>query len=414
MLKVFYLFFVIAISFGGNFHLGIVTPRQIAAVFMTLICAIHFSVIKNYINKYVFLYLFYLLFVAISSYYDNSIDKFLRNLVAQNFVAIACYGSIIYYYHKTHSFNVILYCLLFCGIINMVVCLLQYVGNPVGFQLGYMFIGADEVMANRHMEQLMDGTGSGYLLGMRGDAVHNGYFQMIMPFLLTYTYLRCSKKNMIYKAVFYILLLFLFVTILLIQERSCILFSLGVYGIFVYKNFKKVSSERKIATVFLIAIFALILYSYVYEIIDSYLQNSRFENRDDNLREALLNNTLTYIENNPLLGGMASFMRKTGFPPHNIFLNAFVEAGIFGFILSIIIYVGQLKTTKKIIGQPQTEMIAYTFIAYSLNSLLHNDSILSGDAIAWMLWGMIFAIYKKTLNRNIANNKTFKDNIYFQ
>lgn len=400
LLKPLYFIIIIAISFGGNYHIGDTTPRQIVAVLMFVLCLLNFNTIKSYYNRIVGLYAIYLFFVFISAYYDDSQSVFVRNLAAQHLVALTSYGAVAYYYTRFKSFDAIIVAFLFCGIINMAVCFLQYFGNPLGFQLGLLFIDENEISANRHMEKLMEGTGS-YLLGMRGDAVHNGYFQMIMPFFLVYIhykYILFAKASFIRDLIYYCFLTMLFVVVLLIQERSCILFCLGSYIFYLLFRFASLSVSKRILVGILTG-FVLICGLYLLlPLISEYIGKSRFVDHDNSIREYLFSNTLNFISEHPFLGGMSSFVRMNGFPPHNIFLNAFVEAGICGFILSLCIYIKQMKTSFKLNNARRVSLIAFAFIAYMLNSLLHNDSILSGDVVAWILWAMVFSLSKNKID----------------
>lgn len=62
----------------------------------------------------------------------------------------------------------------------------------------------------------------------------------------------------------------------------------------------------------------------------------------------------------------------------------------------------QIKIALSITRNNRSILICYTFLAYTLNSQLHNDSILTGDAIVWMLWGMVLAIY---MNQKLESNE---------
>lgn len=396
--KVFYMAFIVAISFGGNYHIGVTTPRQIFAVLMFILCLINYNAIKPFLKNILGAYVLYLFFVFLSAYNDNSVDSFIRNLIAQHFVALVCYGAITYYFVRFRAFDTIVLAFLICGVANMAVSFLQYFGHPLGFLLGGLFIDTNELMANRHMEMLMDGTGS-YLLGMKGDAVHNGYFQMFMPFLMTYVHEKnifFNKTNVFRNLFYYTLLALLFICILLIQERSCILFSLFTYMVFLYFKFKHFDISKKVLICAFGFIFLFFCVYLMWPVISEYIDNSRFVGRDDDLRENLLMGTFKYISENVLLGGMSSFVRQYDFPPHNIFLNAFVEAGICGFFLSIFIYFKQMKMAFSLAKIRVETLICYAFIAYMLNSMLHNDSILTGDVIVWILWGMVYSTYKTT------------------
>lgn len=396
ILRLIYIIFIVSISFGGNYHIGPTTPRQIMAIVMFIICINNYKSIKPYFNKYIGLYILYLLFVSISAINDNSFHSVFRTLIAQHFVALVCYSAVVLYYIKFHDFKLLLKTLLVCGIVNGVVCMLQYMGNSIGMDIGYLFIDAEELQANRHMEQLIDGSGSGYLLGMRGDAVHNGYFQMIMPFILTYFYKIEQSISLLKSFLYYMLLAFLFAVILLIQERSCIIFTLFVFALYFYNSFRLANGNHKARYILMLVVGFVCIAFWGMPLLNEYLSQSRFASSEPNLRLILFNNALAYISDNLFLGGMATFTRLYEFPPHNIILNSFIEAGIFGFIIGSYIYIKQIKIALSV-----DNVVIYVFLVYTLNALLHNDSVLSGDAIAWILWGIIISIYNNQNNESI-------------
>lgn len=220
---------------------------------------------------------------------------------------------------------------------------------------------------------------------------------MIMPFLLIYVHNKfrlAGKNGIISKILFVILLTLLIVVVLLIEERSCILFMLFIFVFYLLKLYKSFSARKK-SVVFIVLFFGIVvLFSYIMPVLSDYLLNSRFADSDDSLRSSLLAKSFSFIKENLLLGGMKSFLKIAGYPPHNIFLNSFVEAGVFGFVISLIIYFSQISLGLKLTNISNHMLLGYAFLAYTLNSLFHNDSILSGDVLAWLLWAMIFSLYK--------------------
>ena len=397
LLKLIYFLLTFAISFGGTIRFGGITPRQAMAVIMFIICIINYNIIKPYFRSYLPLYLSYLCLAFLSACVDGFAANFTKNLISQHFVAMVCCASMFVYYKKEGNFKVIINGLLLCGIINAIVCLLQYVGNPLGVGIGYLFIGEDDLQANRHMEQLIDGTGSGYLLGMRSDAVHNGYFMMIMPFLLIQFFKQLNNSN--HKLIKGILLLtsmiLLFAVILLIQERSCILISALVFMLYLWRSYKAGSKAKKLQFVLVSFVAICLLLYLVLPSFLEYISESRFSTSDGGVRKLLLRGCIEFIPSNLLLGGWQSFIAKYDFPPHNLFLNACVEAGLFGFVIASVLYIKQIRIALTIPHNNNNCSICLAFLAYTLNSQLHNDSILTGDAIVWLLWGMVLSIYKE-------------------
>lgn len=392
--KLLYILFIISISFGGNLHIVGTTPRQVAAVVMLLLCILNFRIIRPYLKCFFKLYIAYLVIALILAYLDDYAVAFGKTLLSQHLVAMASMGAIIVYYNKYKSFDLIIWTFVFCGLANAIVCILQYLVNPIGLAIGYIFIGQEEGQAVRHMEQLSDGSGSGYLLGMRGDAVHNGYFQMIMPFLLTHLYRKYDwSKSFILKSAYYLVLALFFIVILLIQERSCILIAVCVFLLYLKNAFTLLNSSKKAKYILSGLIMLCIVSYFAIPYFEEYLLDSRFMAEDSGLRSGLLVACADFIPQHLFLGGWNTFCTKYVFPPHNIFLNSLIEAGIFGFFIALVLYFRQLKMSWSIPKLDENILIIYAFIAYTLNSQLHNDSILTGDVIVWTLWGIVMCVY---------------------
>lgn len=386
-----YILFVIALSFGGNLHYGFLTPRQIVAVFMFFITLRNLNFLKPYYKTFFLLYSAYLFILFWASFFDGTLNNYCRSFISQHMVAMVSFGSFIVYYAKKRTFVPIFITFIVCGFLNSIVCLLQYSGNPLGFTIGSLFISETDVMANNHMEHLMEGTGT-YLLGMKGDAVHNGEFMMMMPFLLAYVrdkYKEAKQFNAIGNILYYCLLCLFFITILLIQERSCILLSIFFYILYLWKTLSKISISKKMLLAIILPFILLLGYLYVEPYILDYIVNSRFESQDNSTRKKLLHNSLEFIGNHFFMGSMNQFLRENSFRPHNILLNAFVETGFFGFIMALILYFKQIRSACKLALLKDTSVIVFAFITCTSNSLFHNDSILTGDVYIWVLWGCL-------------------------
>ena len=227
--------------------------------------------------------------------------------------------------------------------------------------------------------------------------MHNGYFMMIMPFLLIQFFKQLNNSN--HKLIKGILLLtsmiLLFAVILLIQERSCILISALVFMLYLWRSYKAGSKAKKLQFVLVSFVAICLLLYLVLPSFLEYISESRFSTSDGGVRKLLLRGCIEFIPSNLLLGGWQSFIAKYDFPPHNLFLNACVEAGLFGFVIASVLYIKQIRIALTIPHNNNNCSICLAFLAYTLNSQLHNDSILTGDAIVWLLWGMVLSIYKE-------------------
>ena len=100
-------------------------------------------------------------------------------------------------------------------------------------------------------------------------------------------------------------------------------------------------------------------------------------------------------------------------PPHNIIFNAFVYGGIISFITICYILKLQFTTFCVIFQNIQLRNnIFFTtsicaLVAFTINGFFHNQSIVTGELMPWILWSIIYSIYhmhvcdiqKTTLNK---------------
>lgn len=407
-INLLYGLFVISLSFGGSFYIFGVTPRQVSAIIMLLISVFNARELRPYYRQFFGVYAFYLVLSFLSAMHDGSIQVYIRSLLSQHIVAMVSLGAFIVYYQKKKTFTPVITMFVICGVINSFVCLLQYVGNPIGYAAGLLFVDELNYAANNHMNLIMNGEAV-YLLGLKGDAVHNGYFQMIMPFFLIQLHSEYRRKHtgsIVEQFCFTSVLCIFVLTIFLIQERSCILFSILILLVYLRNYSKRLRICEKSGLIKWIFIIGLLIIIYLLPRFRDYLENSRFETQDNSLRIELFNSTILFIRENFWFGGMSSFVSQYDFPPHNILLNAFVDAGIVGFILVSILYFKQIIVAYSLIRLKDASLIACAFLAYTLNSLLHNDSIITGDAVVWILWGMVLCVMRsvKDINNYTGDN----------
>ena len=73
----------------------------------------------------------------------------------------------------------------------------------------------------------------------------------------------------------------------------------------------------------------------------------------------------------------------------------------------------QAKISTYLLKRKANLLITLAFIAYTLNGFFHNPAIVTGDAMVWILWGMVVYSYKsykiktngkKRLSFNIRNH----------
>ena len=69
-----------------------------------------------------------------------------------------------------------------------------------------------------------------------------------------------------------------------------------------------------------------------------------------------------------------------------MFKNQYVDKDVLN---SLLVVKGSTNNDNEI------SAISLSFVAFSLNALLHNNSIVTGDAFVWLLWGFLMYSYSK-------------------
>lgn len=398
MFKLLYILFFVACILGGSKYIGgIISFRQLMSVYMLCYCLYNYKSLYRTISKYIILYIAFVLSWIFSSTLEGSIDKCFRTLIAQHLVSLIGYFATILLYRKQQSLDVLFKTILTVGILNSFVCLLQYIGNPIGIGIGLFFVDAGDESIIGQFEMLASGENKGgYLFGLFGNAVNNGYFSMILPLVPFYFFL---KKNGTLIPVLLCSLFFL-VVLFLIQQRSCFIFSVLMLVIILFKN-RIISAKRLL---YLIIFMSIPIIYFSIELLNSdVVQNSRLVSHTEESRSSIYSLALSFIGENMMFGGLEKFRGLAHFSPHNIFLNGFIYGGFFGGIIIFALYISQLIFSFSQLKFKKRSVVAAIFITLSLNALLHNNSILTGDVLVWIMWGAVFCISKDYNNYSKKN-----------
>ena len=120
-------------------------------------------------------------------------------------------------------------------------------------------------------------------------------------------------------------------------------------------------------------------------------------------REGIMQKAWNWFLQNPL-GGFSYYLECGGEYPHNLFMNALLQGGLFGGILVLSISITQLFIIFKVLwdvfkgGKQYSVSLLLACIAYfvyTLNSFFHNPSLSSGVAMFFILWAIARASLEK-------------------
>ena len=365
--------------------------RQYMAVVMFVSCIANIHFLSKYYNKYIGLFLLFIFFYLICSIPDDGFEQFFRLLISAYCVGLVAYFATILYMDRVKQYGTLINILLLCGLINGTVTLLQYIHHPIGLAIGAFFIDADNDQKLASFSHVMDGESGYALMGMLGDAVQNAYIMLLMPLLVIERIY--NNKVTLHRVLYLLLFIFFFVALFAIQERSALLVALVVCIGFLYIKFNKRNKLLLLAALGFVILLVPLIMAY------DFVTESRFvEDRSEEPRLMIYLEYISYLLTHPIFGGLNEPFAKIGLRPHNIVLNAFCYAGLFGGTIVLYLILKQSLFCISMLKKDLCIGFSLCFIGFTLNGLFHNNSVVAGDVIIWIIWGVIYFVFK---NRNI-------------
>lgn len=421
--KGLYVAFFIAVVFYGQVRLLFgLTPRHVAIVVMLIVCmrqGVPFPMGRMIKTYFVFVFAFIV---------SATLTGYLSQLLITYYIA-ACtgYWATKILIRKYNDGNLLLNTIVVLGIINALI--------TIGQTLGLHF--ADDIVSFFHLklpEKYLDkmavaGNADKALLltrpGLFNSAVYNGYFLMTAGVA---SLVLLARKLLLHRFIPWMVIT---LGCICVQERGpivilAVLSAFALYKILIITRFKYA---------LLMAIFALSVYSLTRLVsITMFLGNtdgnefravtmmygdedeqgadtyySRFfkESRfseigfDDTGRGDIYEQTIDYLMEHSFIGGYHRFARTYRIAPHNLFLNAFIYGGFIGGIAILLILFWQVKPLWRVFRRkivhtnPVCFFAGLAYLAFTLNSLVHNRSIVTGDEFLWMLWAAFYYEYRK-------------------
>ncbi len=387
LFKVLYVLFVVCQLLYGSYYIGdVITPRQLMTVVMFFACIIAKGI---KIDKYWWLYIVFILCFGMSSAYTGYSALFIRQLVGFFFVSFVAYCSTIIMVKKYESANVIIQTFVFIGIVDSVVTISQFYNISLAntFVSFMHFEGVDERFLNIQAGQdVMHGTAIPGILG----AVLNGYFLSFVSIISLF-----NKEN---KLALWNLLIWFIIIIgsYYVQERSGFFGGL-VLSVFVMVKMLSCSSDKYRAIVSpLLLLISIIILAVILNNLTS--SEMRYNSFDMSNRIAIYSKAWDFFMQHPL-GGFYLCLNAIEFYPHNLFLNALIFGGWFGGLMIFVIlgmqFIEIIPTFFYRIKEQENFALLLFGVAYTvftINSFVHNLSIVTGDATIWILWGGFVAL----------------------
>jgi len=417
-------FFIAVVLYGQVRLMFGLTPRHIAMVVMLIACmrqGVPFPMGRIMKTYFVFVFTF-LVSATVTGYLD-------KVLITYYIAACVGYWATKIMITKYKDGKLLLKTIIVLGVLDAIVTIGQTFGLHFADQLVSFF---HVTLSEKYIDSLEAKGGEDAMLlltrpGLFANSVYNGYFLMTAGItsliLLTHTF---RLRRLIPWVI-------IFLGCICVQERGPIII-LTVLSAFAF--FKTLFIKRN-AYIFLMIVFVLLVHfitgslssllsvgntdsggrrsSYVtyddndesesdnWSNISRFTKESRFAEKglDTSDRDVIYSQTIDYLMDYPLIGGLHRLRAKYGIYPHNLFLNAFIYGGIVGGVAILLIFFWQIKPLWKVLRRkiadtnPVCFFAGLAYLANTLNSLTHNRSIVTGDEVIWMLWGLFYFEYLK-------------------
>ena len=381
---VYLLFFLFCIVYPYKVIAGPITFRHVFSLLMLGLCI--YEGFQS--DKYLYLYYAFVLLFGISSVAMGHAGDYFRGLFGTYISMIAAYAATYILIKKYDGTNLLVWTIVCIGILNAVVTIGQFFEWSITEELcSLLKVEVDDKYVSI-IESQESESNSLSLPGLL-SSLNNGYFLSATALLILFN----KKCN------FYINFLLWLVVIgasFVAQERAGFMIAI-VFSAFIVGDyfFSKSKTAGFFALVIIMIVSASVLYAFLDDILASELRYTK--GLEGDARGEYRSVTWDYILHNPM-GGFFEFESEGHHHPHNFFLNTFLFGGFFGGICLIVLLIFQIiKIVPYLFRNKDSEEAQWAFIwglmyiDYTINSMVHNPSIVQGVVPFFIWWGAFLA-----------------------
>lgn len=346
------------------------------------------------LDKYFSIFLGFVAFWGLSSFVTGFGEAFLNKCLGTTLNAYVMYQSTKFLIKKYDALSIFVFVFICLGIIDAVLTILQYMGNPIGFAIpGMLGVDGLEEFEEYFSRRKEAGTTALVIPGLIGGALH-GYFVACFTVISLYPFKNKLRLTNLFVWSLSIISLFY------VQERSAfVLGTLGSLFVLYFLCKKMDTTERYIVKI--IRVTSIVLITYIFSHISELLEKADMRYTafafDDLERSTFIVKTINYLFVNPI-GGFFEYTSSGEISPHNVIINAFLWGGLAGGIIIICLLIRQFvialyALTLQVKEIPfQALVFGIVFLVYTGNSMFHNESVVTGSATPWIYWA-IFETY---------------------
>lgn len=352
----------------------------------------------NNLGKGIKLYIAFLCIYSVCNIINGEFgsDLFLRRLLALHITCIIAYCWISTMSKKGMRFSKIQYILLIFYLFDVVVTILQYYNNPIGWAIGYT-ISPNAMDSIEYRLSRMDDTSNMLNLsitnGITSTSVANGYFlATFLPVVLVQMW---EKKNVILNAMICIVSLY---AIFCTQQRMAFMMA-SIYML--YLIWRSSSNNQKIL---LVLIGGCLLYfsNSLFESIEMGRLSTETSNDD---RLGLFEEFSHYIDSNVSVWGGEEYYRSHFETfQHNTFLGAWIIGGVPTFIFYtyfiLFLIIDCFKKASRAFRNCQWLQLSFSMgcLIYIFYSFTHSSGIHNGAMYFWILYSLLESSIYQTEN----------------
>lgn len=367
---------------------------------------------KNLSHHFIYVFFLFVL-VAILTLLLNGqlIDyNFPKTILAYYFPSVIVLLSINHHVDSEVKLVHLIFFLMVIMIINSLVSVLQFIGNPIGKAIALLLITETEsreiIMYDAGVDFSKIYGGEGFAFGLMSSTFTNANWLATIGVLSSAMVFYYKKfKNRI--IAISIVALFL-ITCIMTQGRAPAMAFL--FSIFIILLKAPISKKYKSAIMVLIFM-AIIL--YVPSLVESGVLGRIGENQslDSDSRAGIWPLCIDFIISHPL-GGPVLFSAIEPRGAHNYFLGSLINFGYVGGLIAIYLYFYVIRLAIKILLSNKSFFAissALALLTYQLNSLAHNASIVSGDALFFIIFGLMLKsqLFERINKRKVAQMKDY-------
>ena len=394
--RIIYILFLISSLILGSQYFGSVSFRQLFAAIMMIYCLKETKGI--WMDKSFKFFLLFSFFFGITSIFSGYLDEFIKVFIAYYLVAWVGLWATVITYKKNNVMDCI-HTLVAIGVFDAVITIMQSFGNPIALAIGIVSVPeeVEQISASLVQGEFV----SKAIMGIFGS-VYNGYYLLVVS-ILSLLYIM-KYKNIFRLAPFAIC----FIASFLCQQRSPFFINVLFLCYFLFKYLRHLKLSQKLILLVMTMLVSLFVLPRFIEFSEQNDMRYSTIGMDGTGREHIYQFAENYIGINLVTANIFDFRKILGYSPHMLLYNMMIYGGLLGFLCISVTLLIQLKKSVSTIWKPLSNKNAIkflasgAFLAFTANSLTHNASIVTGDLLIWILWGVVFSSNRYVITKPLT------------